>query len=126
MHIFRYSLILLATLGIIACHKAPVLNIESSQITSVKANMNRVENAIMRAATSLNWKPRKIQNGLIEATLLIRTHKAVVEIPYSTKAYSIRHKTSENLKFDGKTIHSYYNSWVQNLDNAIQRELLSV
>ena len=59
--------------------------------------------------------------GLIVATLTLRDHLAVVEIPYSATSFSIRYKDSQNLRYnaDDRSIHSNYNGWVQNLNNAI-------
>ena len=44
---------------------------------------------------------------------------------YSTKAYSIVYKDSQNLDYNGttKTIHRAYNGWVQNLDRGIRTQL---
>jgi hypothetical protein len=47
----------------------------------------------------------------------------VVDIPYSAKSYSITYKSSSNLNYDGTTIHSNYNGWVQNLHKAINTQL---
>lgn len=51
---------------------------------------------------------------------------AQVDIPYNAKAYSIQYKNSANLKYDGVSIHSNYNGWVQNLDRAIQSRLVAL
>ncbi|EGV33478.1 putative lipoprotein [Thiorhodococcus drewsii AZ1] len=58
-------------------------------------------------------------------TLYLRDHMAKVRILYDARRYSIRYQDSSNLKYnpDTKTIHSNYNSWVQNLDNAIRSQL---
>jgi hypothetical protein len=108
----------------IACRKAPVMSIRDSPISPAAPSFSKVEKAIKNAALSLNWKARKVEPGLMEATLFLRSHKAVVTIPYTKTTYSILYKNSENLKYNGTTIHSNYNDWVQNLDRAIQRELL--
>jgi hypothetical protein len=57
------------------------------------------------------------------ATLDLRTHHAVVEIAYNAKSYSIAYKESNNLNYDGKSIHRNYNGWIHNLQNAINVEL---
>lgn len=51
---------------------------------------------------------------------------AEVDITYSKDKYNIRYKNSNNLNYDGTKIHSNYNGWIQNFDNAIKRELLSI
>ena len=42
-----------------------------------------------------------------------------------TKAVSLGdvQMDSSNLQYDGKTIHSNYNGWIQNLDKAIRTQL---
>ena len=58
-------------------------------------------------------------------TLNVRSHQAVVTIPYTTKTYSILYKDSSNLKYDAEkqTIHENYTGWIQRLDGAIRSRL---
>jgi hypothetical protein len=51
---------------------------------------------------------------------------AVVDIKYNTKTYSIIYKSSQNLDYDGKNIHSNYNGWIQRLNQAIQSQLSGI
>ena len=74
---------------------------------------------------------RGMANGSPEArrdcryALNVRSHQAVVSIPYTAKAYSILYKDSSNLKYDeaAQTIHENYASWIQRLDGAIRSRL---
>jgi hypothetical protein len=61
----------------------------------------------------------------VQGTLNLRSHTAVVTIPFSTKSYSILYKESTNLKYDAEkqTIHGNYNGWVQRLDNEIRARI---
>ena len=61
--------------------------------------------------------------GNIEGTLILREHRAVVDVRYDTKTYSIKYKDSSNLQYDGASIHKNYNGWIQNLDNGIRARL---
>ena len=61
--------------------------------------------------------------GNILATLNLRTHMAQVDVSFDTKAYSIQYKDSTNLNYNGTSIHSNYNGWVQNLDKSIRTQL---
>ena len=56
----------------------------------------------------------------------MRSHVAVVDVTYTTKAYSIRYKDSTNLGYDGEGIHPNYNGWIDRLDAAIRAELLKL
>lgn len=74
---------------------------------------------IRRAGAGLGWRTEPLGPGLVRGTLNLRTHQAVVDIPYDTRRFSIRYVSSSNLDYDGSAIHRNYNSWVQNLQNAI-------
>ena len=106
---------------------APIYNVGEAAVPSVSGKAltdAQVRSAIMLAGASLGWKFADTAPGHLEGTLNLRTHKAVVEIPYSATSYAITYKSSSNLNEAGGTIHSNYNGWVQNLDRAIQQELL--
>src|SRR5436853_88263 len=86
---------------------------------TVAATAPQVRQAIVTAGTALGWKIADAGPGKLQGTLSLRTHTAVVEIPYSATKYSILYKSSEGLGESGGTIHGNYNGWVQNLDRAI-------
>jgi hypothetical protein len=80
----------------------------------------------MRAGTTLGWKMKADAPGKITAQLDVRKHSAVVEIPYSSKSYSIVYKSSVNLEDSGDgTIHNNYNGWVRNLAKGVDAQLLN-
>ena len=74
---------------------------------------------IRRAGAQLGWVMESQGPGLMRGTLNLRTHQAVVDIPYDQRRFSIRYAGSTNLDYDGTSIHRNYNGWVQNLQNAI-------
>ncbi len=124
-----------ATLGLAVCLSAsmaswgwggqPIQNVNDAAIVSVKPlQVAQVKTAIMFAGTSLGWKMAEVGPGLIQGTLNLRKHTAVVDIPYSATKYSIVYKSSINLDEKDGHIHKNYNSWVQNLSNKIGGELL--
>lgn len=77
---------------------------------------------IRRAGASLGWSMSDAQPGLMRGTLNLRSHQAVVDIPYDRNRFSIRYVDSTNLNASPGVIHPNYNSWVQNLRTAIMRE----
>ena len=112
-----------------ACARtAPIYSVSGAPVvvSSVNHNSTDVKNAILRAGSSLSWQMREIEPGHIVGTLNIRRHTAEVDIYYDAETYSISYRNSSNLDYDGANIHSNYNGWVQNLDNAIKNQLLSV
>jgi hypothetical protein len=116
-------LVLLAlTLVIAGCRTAYYIHeVRDAAIVSNVASTSKeeVRKAIIRAGTTLGWQMRDNGGDALVATLQLRSHTAVVDIPYSAKAYSILYKDSTNLKYTGTSIHSNYNGWIQNLHRAI-------
>jgi hypothetical protein len=123
------AMVLLAML-VAACAPAPVHNVGDTPVRSNKANVTEadVAGAIKRAGAGLGWAVLEDGPGKMTATLRLRTHTAVVEIPYDAAKYSIRYKDSQDLRYNAEkgTIHKNYNSWIQNLDSSIQRELAAL
>jgi len=88
-------------------------------------SMEEVRKEIVAAGVAAGWQMAVSKPGEILGTLNIRSHQAVVSIPYTTKTYSILYKDSMNLKYDAEaqTIHENYASWIQRLDGAIRTRL---
>jgi len=84
-----------------------------------------VQKAIIAAGVGLGWQMAVAKPDEIVGTLNIRSHQAVVSIPYTTKNYSIIYKDSTNLKYNAEkqTIHENYSGWIQRLDGAIRSRL---
>jgi hypothetical protein len=83
------------------------------------ATMAQRADQIRRAGAVLGWRMESHGPGLMRGTLNLRSHQAVVDIPYDTRRFSIRYVSSSNLDYDGRVIHRNYNSWIQNLQNGI-------
>ena len=120
-------MIALTVVGLTGCRTSPIRNLDNQPIPP-GATMAEVSKAIQAGGNSLGWAMQEVSPGLIVGTLHLRDHMAKVEIPFSTRDYSIRYKSSTNLKYNAsqKTIHSNYNSWVTNLDNQIRARLASL
>lgn len=108
-----------------ACRTATILSVNNATVVSNKSNPSKddVRKAIVRAGGGLGWQFQDNGPDAMIGTLTLRAHSAVVDIPYSAKAYSITYKSSSNLNYDGTTIHSNYNGWIQNLHKAINTHL---
>ena len=103
----------------------PIQNVNDAAVVSAKpVKIEQVKSAIMIAGTSLGWQMAEAGPGLIQGTLNLRKHTAIVDITYSTAKYSIVYKSSINLDEKDGQIHKNYNSWVQNLSKKIGTELL--
>ncbi|OQW63732.1 MAG: hypothetical protein BVN28_04180 [Nitrospira sp. ST-bin4] len=93
--------------------------------TGKQPSLEDVQKAIITAGVGLNWQMAVAKPGEIIGTLNVRSHQAVVSIPYTTKNYSIVYKDSTNLKYNAEkqTIHENYTGWIQRLDGAIRARL---
>jgi hypothetical protein len=108
-----------------ACRTATVYEVKDAAVVSnaPKISKDDVRKAIVRAGSGLGWQIKDNGPNALIGTLMLRDHVAIVDIPYSEKHYSINYKNSTNLNYDGTTIHSNYNGWVQNLSKAINVQL---
>lgn len=121
---FLLFAVVVFTLGLAGCRTAPVYNVENAPVnTSSKASLEDIKRAIVTAGASLGWQMKEESPGHMVGTLILRKHMAKVDIPYSKSGYSITYKDSAELYYDGSTIHSNYNGWIQNLDKAIKNSL---
>ena len=101
----------------------PIYNVQSSPIPpNPAATMENIQKAIVRAGATLGWQIAPKGLGMAEGVLVLRTHRAVVDITYDTKSFNINYKDSVNLNYNenDKTIHSNYNGWIQNLEKGIR------
>ena len=121
------AMALVVTLMATGCRTSPILNVPNQAIATQndKVTSEEIYKAISRAGASLGWNMQKKSDGIILATLNLRDHQAVVVIKYTSKNYSIMYKSSKNLKYDAEdqTIHSNYNGWIENLENAIKAQV---
>ena len=116
-----------AALVLAACQTlVPVYTVNDAAISTSSGkhlNAGQVRSAIITAGTSLGWHVVDAGPGRLEGTLHLRTHTAVVDIPYSGAKYSILYRSSEDLQAADGKIHKNYNGWVQNLDRQIRTEI---
>lgn len=105
----------------------PVHNVLAAPVTTNRpASADDVRQAITRAGASLGWQMLQRGPGNIEGILVLREHRANVNIKYDAKTYNITYKDSEKLNYDGTNIHPNYNGWIQNLDRAIRAQLTTL
>lgn len=125
-------LLTVLTVGLLSsCRTAPIYSVQNQIISPFTyqhktPTLAQVEAAISNAAIGLGWTVNQVKPGLIYATLDLRNTTAVVSIPYTVKYYTIMYKSSQNLSYDGTTIHKNYNGWVMNLDKAIRQNLQKI
>ena len=118
-------------LALEACARtAPLHDVQDAAFVGVARLPQRAEQ-IKRAGTSLGWIMQEQRPGLMRGTLNLRTHQAVVDVPYDTRRFSIRYVSSTDLNYSGPVssqdrggakIHRNYNGWIENLEHKISAE----
>jgi len=124
--IIGLSAIILALVFMSGCRSGAVYNVVGMPSEVKKSTTDdQMFKAIKTAGVGLGWVVKKVGTGHATAQLNLRSHMALVDIKYNQKEYSITYKNSIDLKYDATkgTIHSNYNGWIQNLNNAIQSQL---
>ena len=128
MRISSKVVALAAAVVLAACQNVvvPIQNVQKAPVAS-SANKplttDQVRGAIVRAGSTLGWIMKDEGPGKLTGTLLLRTHTAVVDIPYSASDYSILYKSSIDLKEANGQIHKNYNGWITNLTRGINAQL---
>jgi type IV pilus biogenesis protein CpaD/CtpE len=125
----RALLVALAISLAAGCTSRPIHNVTAEPVVVTPGKTPTeaaVRDAILRAGTGLGWTMRPAAPGVVNGTIHLRTHTAVIDVEYTTKSYNIVYRSSENLDYRDGQIHKNYNGWIENLDNAIRRELLRI
>ena len=122
------TLLAAATMAQAGCMRCdPILNVVDAPVTTASGKPltdEQVKSAIIRAGAALGWQMKEAGPGLVTATILLRKHEAVIDIPYTPSKYSITYKSSVNLDASGDgQIHKNYNGWIQNLTRGINAQL---
>ena len=122
----RYIIAAVLAVAVVACATVPIMNVDNAAVPSSggkQPTSDQVRMAIMRAGGALGWQMKDDGPNKLVGTLMLRTHTAVVEIPYSPTSYSIKYRSSVNLDESGGNIHKNYNGWIQNLTKGINTQL---
>lgn len=122
----RLAALVIAAAALAGCSTVPIMNVAESPVTTASGRTlsnDQVRAAIMRAGAGLGWQMRDEGPNLLVGTLQLRTHTAVVEIPYSSRTYGIKYRSSVNLEERDGNIHKNYNGWIQNLTRGINAQL---
>ncbi len=126
----RFIVAAFAVLLLASCTKIQIIqDIENNEIftgSGTEPSLAQVRAAIVQAVVRKTWQPKDIDNNNIEATLSKGQKKAVVTISYTTKKYSIKHKSSHLLLENDGSIHRRYNSWVRGVQITIKKNLSKI
>ncbi len=122
-----FSPVFLLLVVIPSCTRWPILNLKNEPLPMLVDDSTytkeQVREAIIEGCRRRGWVARPKEEGLIEASIIVREHRAKVEIRYDETNISILYKDSYNLGYSGGTIHRNYNRWIVYLYRSILSEL---
>ena len=106
------------------CGGGSILDARSPFSTaSQHATLDSVGRTIITASAFKGWKPTVAGEGHIIATRRHAGRMAKVDITYDTASFEIAYLDSDNMQYDGKSISSTYNQWVDDLREEIKTRL---
>jgi hypothetical protein len=126
------GLALVAVLVLTGCRTAPLYDVTNIAFTTPPTSVKRVltindyKDAIIIGGSKRNWTFEDAGPGHLIGSVRVRgKHSATVDIMFDTAAFSITHKSSQNLNYsaDRREIHPNYNSWIHLLEQDIQAEI---
>jgi hypothetical protein len=126
MRINAIIAVLAMAILVAACGTVPIQNVANNPVSSASGkplSTEDVRGAIVRAGAALGWEMKDESPGHLSAKLMLRTHEAVIDIPYSPTSYSIKYRSSVNLNEKDGNIHKNYNGWIQNLTRGINAQI---
>ena len=129
--VFRATLLRLVPVVVLAaalagCNRTmPVQNVTARQVAIPVGvdGAEAIKSAILSGGRAKGWNLVEVEPGHIVGSVAVRQHMASVDITYDDHSYSIAYKDSQNLMYDGTTIHRNYNKWVVLLEQQIQYNL---
>jgi hypothetical protein len=124
-HSAKFAALVFA-LALAGCNTMPIQNVSDAPVTSASGtplSNEQVRGAILRAGSTLGWQMRDDGPNKLMGTLQLRGHMAVVEIPYTSRSYSVKYRSSTGLDEKDGNIHKNYNGWIQNLTRGINAQL---
>lgn len=125
--------VIMGSLMIIGCTQTLYrVHDEPIETAGLPRTLDHVTEAIREAGkkTRIPWDMNVVKPGFIIGTLKWQQHRAVVNISYTTEAFSIDYRDSTLLRYQPgdqtrpAVIGRHYNQWVQELEDAIRSSLL--
>ena len=129
------ALAVAVVLALAGCRSAPLHNPtdiafpEPAASSMPRLTLEDYKDAIIRAGAKRGWFFEEEAPGHLIGNVAVRgKHFATVDVLFDTEAFSIKYRDSRNLDHDPSTgrIHTNYNSWVTNLQNDIQAEIVQM
>lgn len=126
----KFSPLFLLLVVIPSCSTSrPVLNLKNEPLPTLadgsKYTKEQVRKAIIEGCRRRGWVAQPKEEGLIEASIIVRANRAKIEIRYDETNISILYKDSYSLGYSNGTIHRNYNRWIGFLYRSILSELYS-
>lgn len=118
-------LVAISTLVCCSSRTEPVYNVANALVPTIQDRLSdeQVRGAIVKALVDNGWTIRQDAPGSIDAEISFRAHTADITVNYSLTSYSIIYRNSDNLLYDGSSIHRNYNGRIRQLEADINGNL---
>ncbi|KPK46852.1 MAG: hypothetical protein AMS22_17490 [Thiotrichales bacterium SG8_50] len=83
---------------------------------------DKIRTAVRESFLGRGWVPTDKGANALEAKLQ-KKYEAVVTASWTTKAVTVKYKSSEGLSAEGDQIHRNYNKWIRNIERDIALKL---
>ncbi len=123
-NIFKFFGILIATVVLTSCVGSKDISVPQGTVPD-NLTAEQIERAVDEAALTYNWQIKKTNDHEYIAFHSQKGLSATVKITFTDNSYRITHVSSVGLSYnyDKKTVHSRYNTWVQNLNKSLEDHL---
>lgn len=127
--VLKFPPVFLLLVIIPSCTSQPVTNLKNEPLPTLADGSTytkeQVRKAIINACSRRGWVAQLKEEGLIEASIIVRVNRAKIEIRYDETKISILYKDSYHLDYANGNIHRNYNRWITFLYRTILSELRS-
>ena len=128
-YLLKFPPVLLLLVIIPSCTSQPVMNLKNEPLPTLADGSTftkeQVRKAIIEGCRRRGWVAQPKEEGLIEASIIVRVNRAKVEIRHDETTISIVYKDSYHLDYADGYIHRNYNRWITYLYRSILSELHS-
>ena len=125
MRTLALVLVISILVGGAGCRTAPIYNATNIPLASnTRITLDDVTKGVLAAGRNRGWIMDQVRPGEITGSLTTNQHLAEVTVTYDTSRFSITYRNSTNLMHAGNDIHKRYNIWVNQLQAAIQDEMI--
>lgn len=99
-----------------------IYNPDPIQVPCNNLTNDKIRGVVREAFLGRGWIPTDKGANVLEAKLQ-KKYEAVVTASWTTKAVTVKYKSSEGLNAEGDQIHRNYNKWIRYIERDVALKL---